>query len=169
MLIGRPLAKTQVGFTLLELLVSLAVLVVLLSFAVSSLLGLQQELRLREQASRVMSAVWLARGLALRTGSNVTLCPSAGSQCGEHDAKGLAVVDDAQRVIRYFPTRHGVKMYNRLGTGPQTAIVRWDLQGLGSRNLTYSLCATGAERNWSVVLNRLGRPRLVADWGQCPD
>ncbi len=168
MLTGRPLTKTQAGFTLLELLVSLAVLVVLLSLAVPGFLGLQQDWRLREQASRVMSAVWLARGLALRSGTTVSLCPSSGSRCRDQDGEGLAVMDDTQRVIRYFPTRPGVKMYNRLGTGPQTAIVRWDAQGLGSRNLTYTLCAPGAERNWSVVLNRLGRPRLVADWGRCP-
>ena len=89
-------------------------------------------------------------------------------QPGEIREIATEVMDDTQRVIRYFPTRRGVKMYNRLGTGPQTAIVRWDAQGLGSRNLTYSLCAPGAERNWSVVLNRLGRPHLVADWGRCP-
>ena len=59
----------------------------------------------------------------------------------------------------------GVAVINRAGSESVTGLVTWDAMGLSDRNLTLSVCA--AERNWSVVINRLGRPRLSEAWGVC--
>ena len=55
-------------------------------------------------------------------------------------------------------------MANRAGSQSVTGSVTWDARGSGNRNLTLSVCA--AERNWSVVINRLGRPRCPKH-GEC--
>ena len=61
----------------------------------------------------------------------------------------------------------GVDVTNRAGSARVTGSVTWSVRGLGNRNLTLSVCT--AERNWSVVINRLGRPRLSQAWGVSPE
>ena len=40
--------------------------------------------------------------------------------------------------------------------------------GFADRNQTFLFCAQGCRNNWSVAVNRVGRPRLVRNWGACP-
>ena len=62
------------GFTLLEVLVVLALLAVLLSLAVPSLIGLRQKHQMQSQAEQLQASLLLARSEALRRQQRVTLC-----------------------------------------------------------------------------------------------
>ena len=72
--------------------------------------------------------------------------------------------EDSQ-LLRVWPPVAGVTVTNRTGSNWVTGALRWNPQGVGRRNLTLSVCALG--HNWSVITNRLGRPRLARDWGVC--
>ena len=74
---------------------------------------------------------------------------------------------EGTKLLKIWSPFEGVDVANRTGSARVTGSVTWDARGLGNRNLTLSVCA--AERNWSVVINRLGRPRLSEAWGVCPE
>ena len=112
--------------------------------------------------------------MALVHGAVVTLCPvidpsNPAQKCAGHFGQSLAAIkhrgDDSQ-LLRVWPPVAGVTVTNRIGSNWVTGELRWNPQGVGRRNLTLSVCALG--HNWSVITNRLGRPRLARDWGVCP-
>ena len=74
---------------------------------------------------------------------------------------------EGAKPIKICSPLEGVAVTNRAGSARVIGSVTWDARGLGNRNLTLSVCA--AERKWSVVINRLGRPRLSGAWVDCPE
>ena len=70
------------GFTLLELLVTLAVAAVLLVISVPAFTGLALDARLTAAVNRVVHGIHVARHEALKSGADVVLCRSpSGRQC----------------------------------------------------------------------------------------
>ena len=157
------------GLTLIELLVALALVAVLVGIAVPSFRAQQLDWRLRVQAGRLIAAIWIARGTALKSGQPALLCPSDGAVCAGSYSDGFAVYDHSGRLQRVFPAQPGVAVYRRNGLAEQSAEVTWAGDGLADRNRTFLFCGRGGSNNWSVVVNRVGRPRLVGNWGSCPD
>ena len=99
------------------------------------------------------------------------LCPikhpeAAVPQCdGDFGGVGAVLVHaEGAKLLKIWSPLEGVDVANRAGSASVTGSVTWDARGLGNRNLTLSVCA--AERNWSVVINRLGRPRRPKH-GEC--
>ena len=69
--------KTQDGFTLLELLVVLAVAAVLVGYAIPSFQKLVRSNRLATQANSFLTALYTARSEAVRRSTTVTVCASS--------------------------------------------------------------------------------------------
>lgn len=163
----------KTGFTLLELLVVIALVAVLATIAVPGLGKMMADRAVQAEARQLLAAVMLARSRALVSGQGV-LCPQPPGEvdCAGHFGEGYAVygVDSAGTAVlarRYRPGK-GLTIRNRSGTAAVNHEVRWAADGLASRNLTLSVCHPRAGDNWSLVLNRIGRPRLVRNWGSCP-
>ena len=103
------------------------------------------------------------------------LCPvndpeAAVPECdGDFEGVVGAVLLHAEgaKLLKVWSPLEGVAVTNRAGSQSVTGSVTWDAMGLSDRNLTLSVCA--AERNWSVVIHRLGRRRLSEAWGVCPN
>ena len=161
------------GFTLVECLVALSVLAVMLSIGLPSYQSQIAERRARAGAHQLYAAMQFARSAAQRHQADVVLCPIADPavsrpSCGGHFGGFIAAIlqlPTSQRLLRVWsPTAH-VTVRNRSGSSPVTGTISWNRVGLGSRNMTLSVCSSG--RNWAAVVNRLGRPRLAADWGEC--
>lgn len=64
------------GFTLIELMVTLAIMVVMLSWAVPSFRTIIQNNRITTQANEFLSAISIARSEAIKRGVSVSLCSS---------------------------------------------------------------------------------------------
>ena len=81
--VGLGHARRQPGFTLVELMVTLAVVGILAAVAVPAMTSLINGNRLAGTASELSASLQLARSEALRRSSSVTICgTSDGATCG---------------------------------------------------------------------------------------
>ena len=162
------------GVTLLECLITLAIVAILMSIGVPAYRDQLAAARARAGAQQLYAAMQYARSMALVNVSEITLCPLIDPsvqppQCGGHFGQSLAAIKqngEESELLRIWSPVAGVTVTNRIGSSWVTGALRWDQEGIGRRNLTLSVCADG--HNWSVITNRLGRPRLARDWGVCP-
>ena len=88
--------RTQAGFTLYELLITLLVIGVILSFAVPNMQDFTRNSRMTSTANDLHAAFHMARSESSRAKSNITICPSTdGASCGGTWEDGYIVfVDD---------------------------------------------------------------------------
>ena len=168
MLISSLSPKWLGAFSLVEFMVVLAMLGTVATLVTPSFREQLLSWRLHSEAAQMVSAIWLARGTALRTGRTTMLCPLQEKNCEGLYQERFGVVTEEGVLIRQYQSRPGVSITNRRGTQAEFRILTWDPAGLGSRNLTFLFCAENARANWAVVLNRVGRPRLRRGWGTCP-
>ena len=105
---GLPLSK-QLGFTLIELMVTVSVLALLLGIGVPSFRATIQGNRVTAVSNDLVAALQFARSEAVRRGENVTLCSSNDQvTCSGGWVDGW-VVRNAAAPIRVWPTaREGV-------------------------------------------------------------
>ena len=161
------------GFTLLECLLVVAIIAIMLGIGVPSFQAQIAERRARAGAHQLYAAVQFARSAAQRYQATVMLCgtqeplsvlPTCDGHFGE-DVVAVLSTPGNEQLLRIWTPVQDVSVANRRGTARVFGALQWDSQGLGQRNVTLSVCAGGV--SWSVVVNRLGRPRLVKDWGTC--
>jgi type IV fimbrial biogenesis protein FimT len=87
--------RTQAGFTLYELLITVLVIGVILTFAVPNMQDFTQNSRMTSTANDMHAAFHLARSESSRAKSNITICPSAdGASCGGTWEDGYIVFVD---------------------------------------------------------------------------
>ena len=167
-------SSSAMGLTLLELLVTLAILSCLVLVAVPNMSDQLREWRARSWAEQLHAAAQSARNYALMEKHPFILCPALSGSGGLESCEGdftaavalYASTAEGRELVRLWTAPEGVRVHNRSGTDLVMGELIWDEWGLGSRALSLSVCA--GDRNWSVVINRLGRPRLARGWGQCP-
>jgi type IV fimbrial biogenesis protein FimT len=97
--IARPAAAF--GFTIMELMITVAVLAILMGIAVPSFSEMIRQNRLATQTNDLLTATNFARSEAVKRGSRVTLCPANGNDCsGNSQWSGgwLVITDDGPNV-----------------------------------------------------------------------
>lgn len=165
------------AFTLVELLVALAVAAVILTVAVPAFSRLATEQRVVTASNSLLAGFHLARAEAVRRGQRVTLCPSTdGDSCspgvGYHAGWIVAVGPNAGQglsgtgevIRREGPLANGVtavgngSMANYISFVP-TGQTRQLGGGLQMGRVTICNDAVGR----SIIINRAGRPRVAED------
>ena len=171
----RQRSRRQNGLTLLETLLILSIVAVLLSIRLPTFQDQLTHGRARAAAEQLYAETQFARGTAQRLRRPVVLCPVNDPQAAVPECDGdfggvvgaVLLHAEGAKLLKVWSPLEGVAVTNRAGSQSVTGSVTWDAMGLSDRNLTLSVCA--AERNWSVVINRLGRPRLSEAWAVCPN
>lgn len=102
--------KTR-GFTLIELMVTLAVAAILLGIAVPSYQNFTINSRMASQANDLVTALNFARSEAVKRGVNVTVCAGPGAGCGVSWAQGWNV-SSGGTVIRVQQALGGASTLN---------------------------------------------------------
>lgn len=103
-------AERQKGFTLLELLFTIAVAAVIVSFGVPGFMSLIDNNRAVSHTNDLVAALNLARSEATRRRSTVTVCSSTdGATCAASDdwSTGWIVLSAGNELLRSWPARSG--------------------------------------------------------------
>lgn len=104
---GQTTRATR-GFTLIELMVTIAIAAILLTIALPNFNNFVMNNRMATQANDLITALNLARSEAVKRSARVTVCPSSnGTTCGGTWADGWVVLDPAGNVIRMQSTPGG--------------------------------------------------------------
>jgi type IV fimbrial biogenesis protein FimT len=110
--------SVQCGFTLIELMITLAVFAVLLAVMVPSYNDMTLGSKLRSQANDLVAGAVLARSEAIKRNQSVTLCASSdGATCTGTWANGWIVTSSGGLVIQV----HGAAPSGFLITSAQTS------------------------------------------------
>jgi len=183
--------KIQQGFTIIELMVSIAVLGVITAIAMPSLSEFLIKMRVDNEIAQLQRMVLTARNTAINLGQNVTLCPLNGSNnCTNNWADELTVFVDLDQDNVFEPNAivavaaaPGVpavsavaaeirikvkKAVNTADTLNYAAVTRITFAptGLlvGNLNGTFSYCPNGhSELNRAVIISASGRAYQSSD------
>lgn len=174
------------GFSLVELMVTGAVLGWLTTIVVPQLAGFVDRLRLATYNNDILAHLALARNEAIRLGQRVVLCKSSDGQlCAASghwqqgwlvfvDANNNAQVDVGERILRTQAALHAGWLVK--GNTPVSRYVSYHPLGLSLTTSgafqagTFTVCKASAQAAQArqVVISSNGRPRSqVAQLGSC--
>lgn len=111
---------TSYGFTLLEFLITLALVLILASLGIPYGSDWLAQARAEMVIHRLHAAVSYARGLALAQGKIITLCPSHnGQQCSKDWSQGYMVFIDEFNDQRPHSPQHILRIFEGVASGEQ--------------------------------------------------
>lgn len=99
----RGLLMKSNGFTLIETLIAVAILMLLTAIGIPSLVDLIISMRVDNQINHLNRLLLLTRNIALNTNQAVTLCPLKGNICVNKWHQELSVFTDANNNKVYEP------------------------------------------------------------------
>ena len=166
------------GFTLLELMVTLAIVFILLTIGVPGFITLVRNSRTVTVTNELVTALYLARSEAIKRGVQVTL-QKAGSEwengwklITDNDGDGILDADDGDVEIGAFEA-----VYDGYTLRTGSHFNRWvayrpngKSRGNGGSNDTFRLCADDqdTESGRSIIINLIGRIRTSEGVKGCP-
>lgn len=167
----------QTGFTLIELMVTIAVLGILLSIGIPSYQNMVLNSRITAQANQVITALNYARSEAVKRAAPATVCSTnGGAACANSqnwstgwlvfaDADGDGAVD-AGETLRVWPALGG---NNTLNTVTNTKITFTATGVATGFNDIFRLCdKRGTAEARSIVINSMGRSYVQKGATACP-
>lgn len=168
----------QTGFTLIELMVTIAVLGILLSIGIPSYQNMVLNSRITAQANQVITALNYARSEAVKRAAPATVCSTnGGAACAGStnwstgwlvfaDANGNGVVNAGETVLRVWPA---LNTGNTLNTGKDLRVT-FAASGFATGfNDTFRLCdKRGTAEARSIVINSMGRSYVEKGTATCP-
>jgi type IV fimbrial biogenesis protein FimT len=171
------------GFTLLELLASLAIGATLVVLAAPSYRAWIAEMELRDRVEALVEAMSFARAEAIKRGVRVNLCPTSG---GDHCAGGGRWEggwilfadenhdgdrDDDEPIIRYQSAAHaGITVRGNRPVADYVSYTGYGQTRMANGALqmgTFTVCRAGANAV-DVVLANGGRVRVDRTRTACP-
>ena len=164
-------ATKRLGFTLVELIFTLAVLAVLVSIGAPSLASFIQSTQSRSARSALIGSLNLARMTAVSAQRSVIVCPSADhARCDDSLAwqRGWIVFEDSNQnnkrdedepLLEVVGVQPGVAISSTAGR----KYVRYRPDGSASgTDLTYTVCdRRGPNAAAAIVVNNPGRVREI--------
>lgn len=156
------------GFTLVEMMVAVAVLAILLTIGLPAFGGLISNQRLDSSAEALMRSVQFTRGEAARQNRHITIAP-----LGSHwhdgwviflDADNNGALDAGETILREDRPPSAIHIH---ANSPIASYLRYNAQGEsellngGFQSGTFSFCPTQPDAEGrQLIINRVGRARI---------
>lgn len=174
------LRTTIKGFTLIELMITLAIAAILLGLAAPSFNDLIKDSRLTTQINGLSASLNLARSEAIKRSLTVTVCKSnGGTQCGGEWSDGWIVFEDIDGTAGNVDTDDTIiRVISALTAGntlvfPGKNRVTYQPDGFAiGFNSTFTLCDNrGYTKAKGLVVSNTGRVRTTdsADLTSCTE
>ncbi|UPQ83461.1 GspH/FimT family pseudopilin [Pseudomonas knackmussii] len=159
--------KRHSGFTLIELMITLAVLAIVLGIAMPAISDFAIKQRVSSKTNEMMLSLAFARSEALKLNRDVRVMPSTGSAAGWSDGwcVGPATINNCNHaeVVRVFSPANGVSITSSGIANPPILVFRRDgttPQGNAALAITSpNLNATGSSAR-CITLNPQGRAEV---------
>lgn len=146
------------GFTLIELMVAVAILAIMASLAAPSFREILAAQRVRSTAYSIVSDLTLARSEAVKRGAEVSITPQSNQWI---NGWRTSVVSTAEVLVTQSAVGNGVSF----ATAP--ASVTFDRNGrINSSTVVRFQLSDGSTRMRCISLDPSGRPKSVAT--ECP-
>lgn len=153
--------QAQTGFTLIELMVTIAVMAILLAIAVPSFTDAVLGSKLSSYANNFVASAHLARSEAIKRNTAVTLCASAdGASCATAGGwqQGWIVLSGTTVIQRQQALPAGLSF-----TGGAHSII-YQSSGINSISTTLTLCratpSVGSQQR-EISISATGRPSVT--------
>jgi type IV fimbrial biogenesis protein FimT len=161
--------RHQAGFTLLELLVTLSILLILAFGVVPGFMDMVDRNRITTSLNDFITYLHLSRSEAIKHRYRAVLCPSSdGKTClktGDWH-KGIMLFDDSNRnsrldgsdrIIRFHKATPGIT----ITSSRYRRKIIYQANGMsGGTNATVTVCGQhGARHAMAVIISNTGRPR----------
>ncbi len=152
--------RATAGFSLAELLVTLAIASVVLALATPNFQVLREEWALRSATHAVLGGLAEARLGALSRGSEGRLCPSQdGARCAPRGSGFVVSAGPAGASSTTLRASTLPPLVELSGNRPAATYYAWPRAALP---VTLTLCAVGQHaRSRRVIVSQTGRPRVV--------
>ncbi|MFD2168102.1 GspH/FimT family pseudopilin [Thalassotalea euphylliae] len=162
--------KKQKGFTLIELMVGIAILGVMLTIAIPNFSHWTVKMRVDDEINSLQRLILTARNTAVNMELPVRVCPLVGNECTNSWDKELTVFIDIDADGKYnaandevlIRTKAAIKSGDTLTFNSASVIFR--STGRGGPAGTFTYCpADYPDKNRSIVLSSFGRTYLSSD------
>ena len=168
--------KKTAGFTLVELMITLAVVVIVLAIGVPSFIQISRNNNLTVQANELVTALNFARSEAVKRGVQVTIAPTGAEwETGWRiftDEDNFGVLDAGETELK---VHDAIKDGYTLRTGAHFNLYVAYLptgtsRGNGGPNDTFRLCAENKDTAQArqIVINLVGRIKMEQGTDTCP-
>lgn len=128
------------GFTLIELMVVVAMVALLATLAAPSLTDISLSSKLSSDANRLASSAALARGEAIKRNATITLCASSnGTSCAASGGweQGWIMLSGSTVLIKESASASGITITNSLSSNRSLSFVA---TGVGSDQASFTVC-----------------------------
>ena len=156
----HPQARSARGFTIIELMIVVVILVVLLSLGVPGMTQLIVKTRVKNASFDVYASILAARSDAISRNKTITITPSGGNW-----AAGWTITDSDGNTVKAQDPLSGITI-----TGPGTLVYNTsgrlpDGTALSNRRISLTAPDAGASDGRCITIDLSGRP--VVATGVC--
>lgn len=147
------------GFTLIEMMVAIAVMSILLLIALPSFQSTMLSVKLRSYSNELVASAYLARSEAIKSNSAVTMCASSnGNSCDGEWAEGWIILNNNGVIQSHGALASGYKI-----NAGESKIV-FQSTGIGATQAALTVCRSYPEAGSQervVTISATGRPAVT--------